>query len=62
MRHEHLDLVQILAAREPDRAEQLMLSQIARSKDRVLNALTHRLGVLGQSVPVGSPNSVQTVS
>jgi DNA-binding GntR family transcriptional regulator len=62
MRHEHLDLVQTLTTRDPDRAEQLMLCQIARSKDRVLKALTHRLGALGQAVPVGSLNSVQTPS
>lgn len=56
MRQEHLVLVQTLNAHDPDRAEQLMRKQIARSKDRVLTALTHRLGALRQAVQVGPPS------
>jgi DNA-binding GntR family transcriptional regulator len=52
MREEHLNLVKALCARDPCRAEQVVRSQIARSQQRVLEALTHRLGVVGQSVQV----------
>ncbi len=52
MREEHLALAQALTSREADRAEQLMHTQIVRSKQRVLDALMQRLGALGQAVPV----------
>jgi DNA-binding GntR family transcriptional regulator len=52
MEQEHHSLAQALFDRDPDRAEQLMRDQIARSKERVLAALTHRLGAMGQAVPV----------
>jgi len=52
MRDEHLTLVKALGDRDPERAEQLVQSQIARSQQRVLEALTHRFGVLGQAIQV----------
>jgi len=52
MQEEHLALVKALYEGDPDRAEQLMHSQIARSKERVLDALTRRLGTLGQPIPI----------
>ena len=52
MRDEHLALVKALCDRAPDRAEQLVRSQIAHSKQRVLEALTHRLSVLAQTIQV----------
>jgi DNA-binding GntR family transcriptional regulator len=57
MRDEHLALVKALCDRDPDRAEQLVQSQIARSQQRVLEALTHRLGVLGQTIQVNPTES-----
>jgi DNA-binding GntR family transcriptional regulator len=52
MRDEHLALVKALCDRDPHRAEQLVQNQIARSQQRVLEAMTHRLGVLGQTIQV----------
>jgi DNA-binding GntR family transcriptional regulator len=52
MRGEHLALAQALSNRDSDQAEALMYDQILRSKERVLEALTRRLGVLGQAVPL----------
>jgi len=52
MQEEHLALVKALYDGDPDRAEHLMHSQIARSKERVLEALTRRLGTLGQPIPI----------
>jgi DNA-binding GntR family transcriptional regulator len=43
---------QALSNRDSDQAEALMYDQILRSKERVLEALTRRLGVLGQAVPL----------
>jgi DNA-binding GntR family transcriptional regulator len=43
MRDEHLALAQALCSRDPDRAEQIVQSQIARSQNRVLEALIRRL-------------------
>jgi DNA-binding GntR family transcriptional regulator len=43
MRDEHLALAKALCDRAPDRAEQIVQSQIARSQQRVLQALTERL-------------------
>jgi DNA-binding GntR family transcriptional regulator len=43
MRDEHLALASALCDRDPDRAEQIVQSQIARSLQRVLEALTERL-------------------
>jgi DNA-binding GntR family transcriptional regulator len=57
MRQEHLALAEALCARHPERAEQIVQSQIARSQQRVLEALVQRLGLAGQTVqvtPVGS--------
>jgi DNA-binding GntR family transcriptional regulator len=57
MRQEHLALAESLCARDPERAEHVVQSQIARSQQRVLEALVHRLGLVGQKVqvtPVGS--------
>lgn len=42
MRDEHIALAEALLARDPDRAEQIARSQIARSQERILEALTHR--------------------
>ena len=44
MRDEHIALAQALCERDPDRAEQIVQSQIARSQNRVLEALIRRLG------------------
>ncbi len=44
MRDEHLALARMLRDRDPDRAEQLIQSQILRSQQRVLEALTSRSG------------------
>ena len=44
MRSEHLALAAALRDRDPDRAEKIVQSQIARSQARVLEALTNRLG------------------
>jgi DNA-binding GntR family transcriptional regulator len=44
MRDEHLALAQALCDRDPDRAERIAHSQIARSQTRVLEALIRRLG------------------
>lgn len=44
MRDEHLALAQALCDRDPDRADQIVQSQIARSQNRVLEALIRRLG------------------
>jgi DNA-binding GntR family transcriptional regulator len=43
MRDEHLALAQALCERDPDQAEKVVQSQIARSQQRVLEALTIRL-------------------
>jgi len=43
MRDEHLALAQALCDRDPDRAEQIVQSQIATSQNRVLEALTRRI-------------------
>jgi DNA-binding FadR family transcriptional regulator len=43
MRDEHLALAQALCSRDPDQAEQIVQSQIARSQNRVLEALIRRL-------------------
>jgi DNA-binding GntR family transcriptional regulator len=43
MRDEHLALASALCNRDPDRAEQIVQSQIERSQQRVLEALTIRL-------------------
>jgi DNA-binding GntR family transcriptional regulator len=43
MRDEHWALAQALCNRDPDQAEQIVQSQIARSQQRVLEALTIRL-------------------
>ena len=43
MRHEHLALAQALCDRDPDRAEQIVRSEIATSQNRVMEALTRRL-------------------
>lgn len=43
MRDEHLALAQALCSRDPNRAEQIVQSQIARSQNRVLEALIRRL-------------------
>lgn len=52
MRDEHLTLAKAFCDRDPDRARQLAQAQIARSRQRILEALTHRLGALGQAIPV----------
>jgi DNA-binding GntR family transcriptional regulator len=57
MRVEHLALAEALCARNAHRAEQVVQSQIARSQQRVLEALTHRLGVVGRAVQVSAPAS-----
>jgi DNA-binding GntR family transcriptional regulator len=44
MRDEHIALARVLRERDPDRAEQLVRSQISRSQERVLEALTNRSG------------------
>ena len=44
MRDEHIALAQALCERDPDRAEQIVQSQISRSQNRVLEALIRRLG------------------
>jgi DNA-binding GntR family transcriptional regulator len=43
MRDEHLALAQVLCARDPDRAEQIVQSQIVTSQNRILEALTRRI-------------------
>jgi DNA-binding GntR family transcriptional regulator len=43
MRDEHLALASALCNRDPDQAEQILQNQIARSQQRVLEALTIRL-------------------
>jgi DNA-binding GntR family transcriptional regulator len=43
MRDEHLALAQVLCDRDPDRAEQIVQSQIVTSQNRVLEALTRRI-------------------
>lgn len=58
MNQDHLALVEALYDRDPDRAEQLMQSQILGSKQRILQVLTHRLGDLGQGVQVKSQGLV----
>ncbi len=40
MRDEHMRLAQALAERDANRAEQMVRAQIARSQERILNALT----------------------
>ncbi|MGQ9585510.1 MAG: GntR family transcriptional regulator [Anaerolineae bacterium] len=57
MRDEHLALVKALTDRDPDRAEKIVQSQIARSQQRVVEALTSRLSaaspnLLGQAIRV----------
>lgn len=47
MRNEHLDLVKALSNREPDQAEQIVRDQVARSQQRVVEALTARLSGRG---------------
>ena len=44
MRDEHLALARALCDRDPDRAERIVQSQIARSQNRILEALIRRLG------------------
>jgi len=61
MRDEHLALAKALCDHDPDRAEQLVQSQITRSQQRVLEALTHRLsgdpsGALRQAVHLVPPD------
>lgn len=65
MRDEHLALAKALLNRDPDRAERLVQSQIARSQERVLEALTRRIGnspsgALRQAVQV-EPTGIITV-
>jgi len=50
MRDEHMMLAQALCDRDPDRAEKIVQAQIARSQQRVLEALTDRLigGAVGR--------------
>jgi DNA-binding GntR family transcriptional regulator len=43
MRDEHLALAQVLCDRDPDRAEQIVQSQIVTSQNRILEALTRRI-------------------
>jgi DNA-binding GntR family transcriptional regulator len=43
MRDEHLALAQVLCDRDPDRAEQIVQSQIVTSQNRVLEALARRI-------------------
>jgi DNA-binding GntR family transcriptional regulator len=43
MRDEHLALAQVLCDRDPDRAEQIVQSQIVTSQNRILEALTRRV-------------------
>jgi DNA-binding GntR family transcriptional regulator len=57
MRNEHIALAKALCDRDPDRAAQIVLNQIVRSEERVLEALTHRDGgglskALGEAVQV----------
>jgi DNA-binding GntR family transcriptional regulator len=65
MRDEHLALAKALCDRDPDRAEQIVQSQIARSQQRVLEALTDRVvgdssGALRQVVQVKPPGSLRS--
>jgi DNA-binding GntR family transcriptional regulator len=57
MRVEHLALAEALCARSAQRAERVVQSQIARSQQRVLEALMHRLGVAGRLVQVSTLGS-----
>ncbi len=50
MRTEHVALAQALAERDAVRAEEIVLGQIARSQQRVLEALMHTMGVPGSSL------------
>ena len=43
MRDEHLALAQVLCDRDPDRAEQIVQSQIVTSQNRILEALAQRI-------------------
>jgi DNA-binding GntR family transcriptional regulator len=57
MRDEHVALAEALYARDPDQAEKIVQSQIARSQQRVLEALTYHLcedsaGALRRAVQV----------
>lgn len=52
MRQEHLALAEALCRRDADRAELEVRTQIARSKGRVLEALTAPAGPLGHAIQV----------
>ncbi|MBN1146260.1 MAG: GntR family transcriptional regulator [Anaerolineales bacterium] len=58
MRAEHMQLVEALRKRDPDEAERIVRAQVARSRQRVLEALVHGAdldmpGALGQIVQIG---------
>ncbi len=57
MYQEHLDLVDALRQRDPDRAEQVMRDQIVQSQQRVMAILSQRLGSLGQAIQIPPANS-----
>jgi DNA-binding GntR family transcriptional regulator len=58
MRDEHINLARALSARDGDQAVQIARAQIARSQERVLEALTRRIVTLRHDLRVDRSNLI----